>query len=571
MPNYREWNRALLSYFTTGVPRGTKVYLSVDDDILERIGQDFAQAPKTDSWSADFHAAIREKVVFDGLITLSNLQGRDAEGFPQSVAFLGATVLAAYQMAETDKISELNYFKRLREVLGLSGVGRPPGMKFGDAAEEPLWKDWNCWLMEQGFLPSARRGRGGSKTYINYPISQTLLRRTDKDRLQVLFNHKQWTAQWDAMTLFAHVRCEAQGLPQHLKELLSENRQRYEAVAEVIHEVYEQWFDEGKPVELKAGTPPGSRHLFAGLYRTEDPFFGQVDYYLYPRQLRGRQLDSVQVKLEDKLYQLRAERPGWYLPLEFPIDSSQLDGAVKYQIAIPDDLDSLILPARDFWILIPDPDNPDSGVYASWGQPTLGTQFVLLCKRELLDDLQRLRDERLLEWSGEPLPVWERSNWVELHQCQVISQAWDGVFIKNQALKDALQPSMRLFISFSSGLRVPQMGAWLEGHSPQVTVFGFSPTVELQVTRLSDNHKTFEKSQSMNTPITINFPTAGDYLVEASCASESSERFIRIVDWSWLSIEQPERREITPIASEHQICGSIIEPSSELSLNKADA
>ncbi|HEY9669971.1 MAG TPA: hypothetical protein V6D11_00820 [Waterburya sp.] len=571
MPNYREWNRALVSYFTSGVPRGTKVYLSIDDDLLERIGQGLAQAPKADSWSADFREAVMEKVVFEGQITLSNLQGRDADGFPRSVAFLGATVLAAYQMAETDKISELNYFKRLREVLGLSGVGRPPGMKSGEAAEEPFWKDWNRWLMEQGFLPSARRGRGGSKTYINYPISQTLLRRTDKDRLQVLFNQKQWKAQWDAMTLFAHVRCEAQGLPQHLKELLSENRQRYEAVAEVIHEVYEQWFDEGKPVELKAGVSTGSRHLFAGLYRTEDPFFGQVDYYLYPRQLRGQQLDSVQVKLEDKLYQLRAERPGWYLPLEFPIDSSQLDGAAKYQIAIPDDLDSLILPARDFWILIPDPDNPDSGVYASWGQPTLGTQFVLLCKGELLDDLQRLRDERLLEWSGEPLPVWERSNWVELHQCQVISQAWDGVFVKNQALKDALQPSMRLSISFSSGLRVPQMGAWLEGHSPQVTIFGFSPTVELQVTRLSDNHKVLEKSQSPNIPIAVNFPTPGDYLVEASCAGESSERFIRIVDWSWLSIEKLERREVTPIASGHQICGSIIEPGSELSLNKADA
>jgi hypothetical protein len=436
-------------------------------------------------------------------------------------------------------------------------------MKPGEAAEEPLWQDWNRWLMEQGFLPSARRGRGGSKTYINYPISQTLLRRTDKDRLQVLFNQKQWKAQWDAMTLFAHVRCEAQGLPQHLKELLSDNRQRYEAVAEVIHEVYEQWFDEGKPVELKAGVPTGSRHLFAGLYRTEDPFFGQVDYYLYPRQLRGRQLDSVKVKLEDNVYQLRAERPGWYLPLEFPIDLSQLDGGAKYEIAIPDDLDSLILPARDFWILIPDPDNPDSGVYASWGQPTLGTQFVLLCKRELLDDLQRLRDERLLEWSGEPLPVCDRSNWVELHQCQVISQAWDGVFVKNQALKDALQPIMRLSISFSSGLRVPQMGAWLEGHSPQVTVFGFSPTVELQVTRLSDNHKILDKSQSTNTPIAVNFPTAGDYLVEASCAGESSERFIRIVDWSWLSIEKPERREVTPIASGYQICGSVIKQVSE--------
>jgi hypothetical protein len=51
--------------------------------------------------------------------------------------------------------------------------------------------------------------------------------------------------------------------------------------------------------------------------------------------------------------------------------------------------------------------------------------------------------------------------------------------------------------------------------------------------------------------------------VEASCAGESSERLIRIVDWSWLSIEKLERREVTPIASGHQICGSVIEQVSE--------
>jgi hypothetical protein len=72
-----------------------------------------------------------------------------------------------------------------------------------------------------------------------------------------------------------------------------------------------------------------------------------------------------------------------------------------------------------------------------------------------------------------------------------------------------------------------------------------------------------DKSQSTNTPITVNFPTAGDYLLEASCAGESSERLIRIVDWSWLSIEKLERREVTPIASGHQICGSVIEQVSE--------
>lgn len=562
MVSYTEWNQALVSYFVSGVPRGTKIYLSVDDDVLERIGQELAPDPTDGSWSADFHAAVREEVILEGKVNLGNLQGRDYNGLPQGVAFLGATVLAAYQMADEEKISELNHFRRLREVLGLFGSGRPRGMESGSAAEEPLWKDWNHWLMEQGFQASAQRGRGGPTTYINYPISQSLLRRADKDRLQLLFKEKQWTAQWDAQTLFVHVRREAERLSSHLKELLTD-RQRYEAVAEAIYEVYEQWQNEDEPGSIRIGIRTWSRHLFSGLYRTEDPFFGQVNYYLYPKQLRGRQLESVQVQHGDNVHQLRDERPGWYFPLECPVDASELDRGARYQITFPCDLDSLILPSHDFWILIPDPESPESGAYASWGKPSLGVPFILLCKQELLSDIQRLRDERLLEWSGEPQPVLFNTGWIELHQCLVVSQAWEGVFIKNQALKDALQPNIRLSISLSSGLRVPQQNAWLESHSPQVTIFGFYPTAELQVTRLSDNHKILERSQNTNTPTSIKFPGPGNYLVEATCASESSQRFVRIIDWSHLSIQEPERREVVPVSSEHHICGSVIEQVSE--------
>lgn len=570
MVSYTDWNKALVSYFITGVPRGTKIYLSVDDDVLERIGRELAPAPTDGSWSADFRAVVRGEAILEGQVNLDNLQGRDSDGLPQGVAFLGTTVLAAYQMADEERVSELNHFRRLREVLGLFGAGRPPGMEFGYAAEEPLWKDWNCWLMEQGFQPSAQQGRGGPTIYINYPISQSLLRRADKDRLRLLFNEKQWTVEWDAQTLFVHVHREAERLSTHLKKLLTD-RQRYEAVAEAIHEVYEQWQDEDEPGVIRVGICTWSRHLFTGLYRTENPFFGQVNYYLYPKQLRGRQLESVQVQHRDNVHQLRHERPGWYFPLECPVNVSELDRGARYQITFPADLDSLILPSRNFWILIPDPDNPDSGAYASWGTPPIGVPFILLCKQELLSDIQRLRDERLLEWSGEPQTVFVHSNWVEIQQCMVVSQAWNGVFINNQNLKDALQPSVRLSISFSGGSRVPQQGTWLEGHSPQVTVFGFYPTAELRVTRLSDNSKILENLQNTNTPISVKFPSTGDYLVEASCAGESSERFIKIVDWSWLSIEEPKRREVVPIGSGHNICGSVIEQVSESSQFKAGA
>ncbi|MEH2236917.1 hypothetical protein [Nostoc sp.] len=557
MANYTDWNQALIDYFISGTPHGTKIYLSVDEDVIERIGYNSEKLSTNVIWVNDFCIAVRRKVIFEGQVNLQHLKGRDSQGLPKGVAFLCATILAASQMAQEEKTSETNYFKRLREILALDGFTRPLGMKFGNEAEEPLWREWNRWLMEDRFLPSAQRG-GGAATYINYPISQSLLRRTDKDRLRKLFQEKQWQAEWDAQTLFAHVRREAGAFGIHLKDLLTENKQRHEAIMEALHQVYEQWKAQGCPTADKNNYCTWSRHLFCGLYRTEEPFLGQVDYYLYPKQQRGRSLESVEVKQGDNLHLLREERPGWYFPLEYSVSQKELDNGAKYQISSPNDLDYLILPARDFWILIPDAENPDSGAYASWQAPSLGTEFILLCKQELLSDIERLRDEHLLKSSCTPQPIFNNSGWVELQQCMVVSQAWDGVFIKNQALKDALQPSVKLLISFSGGLRVPKIGAWLMNHGPQITIFGFYSTAELKVTRLSDNQIILESSQSTNTSIRLDFSDPGHYLIEATFAGELSQRLVKIVDWDELAIEKYVHPEVMAINSEYHIFGSVI-------------
>jgi len=543
--NYSQWNQALISYFTTGIPQGSQIYLSVDNDVLESIGQYFS--PSGGNWCADFCAAVKKEVIVDGQVKLSHLQGRDEQGLPKSVAFLSAMVLAAYHMAEDEEVNQSNFFRRFKEILDLpiSGNSRPIGMK----EEELLWQDWALWLRQNGFVPSAQRGEG-SRTYINYPISQTLLRQSDKDQLCKLFNEKHWKAPWDAQTLIVRVRQDTSKFSKHLQALLSADqlKSRYEVVAEAIHEVYEQ----GCTVRNKKAAQ--SRHLFAGLYRTEDVFSGTVEYFVYPKQPRKRQLKQIEVQHEDNFYPLIEERPGWYEPMEWLIGENELGKGAKYRVHASEILDDLILPQRDFWILISDPQNAESAAYASWGTPQLGETFILLCQRELLSQLELLQSEHLLKWNRQ----WQGDHWIELHECMVISPAWHGVFIENLALKDALQPSIHLSVSFSGGLRVPSLGAWLVDHAPQVTIFGFYPQAELKITRLAANSEIiFEKSQDTNIPIVVDFPTPGEYLVEATYAGESSERLIQIVDWDKLSITEPRHREMLSIGDE-QICGSVI-------------
>ncbi|KZL51179.1 hypothetical protein A2T98_03645 [Nodularia spumigena CENA596] len=558
MATYTDWNQALISYFISGVPRGTKIYLSVDEDVIEHIGYHFINSCIDGNWVDDFNSAVKKRVVVNEQVDLKPLRGLNTQGFPQGVAFLCASVLAASHMGEEEKISEKDYFQRLREILTLRGFRRPAGMTTGSEAEEPLWQEWNFWLMEQGFLPSAQQGKGGPTKYINYPISQCLLRRTDKDKLRQLFQDKKWQGQWDAQTLMVYIRKEISNVGAHLKYLITQNRQRYEAVTEDIHQVYEQWQSQGCPSADQFNNRSFSSHIFCGLYRTEN-FLEEVEYYLYPKQQRGRQLESVTVKLGDNNQQLIEERPGWYSILDYQVNEKDLEQGNRYKIIEPDNLDYFILPNRDFWILIPDPENPESGVYASWGTPALGTQFIILCKKELLSDIQRLRDENLLQWNGEPEQVFTNSHWVEIQQCMVISQAWDGVFIENQGLKDAIQPSVSLSISLSGGLRVPQIGAWLIDNSPQITIFGFYPIVDLQIIRLSDNVQIVQKSHSTSIPIKIDLSHPGDYLIEASVAGESSQRLVKIVDWQNMNLANNYLHQLININSNYNICGSLIQ------------
>lgn len=560
MANYRDWNRALACYYSSGIPLGTTVYLSLDDDLLEFLAGEFRLAAMADNWGDDFRAAVKEEVILDGRIKLDCLLGRDSEGYPLGAAFLGATVLAAYQMADEDKISKINYFSRLREVLGFSGSGRPPGMSSG--AEEPLWQDWNSWLREWGFQPSASRGLGGVTTYINYPISQSLLRRWDRDRLRLLFETKQWQAQWDSMGLFARVRREAAGLSQHLKYLL-EDPQRYEAIAEAIHEVYQQWQAEG--IASQAGRRTSgrswSRNLWAGLYREEE-LFEDVAYYLYPKQARGREPELVEIEYRDNTYTLRPERPGWYFPIEEALTFEDLERGASCAIASPSDLEQLILPPRDFWILVPEPNIPNSGIYASWGRPSLDESFILLCREKLLSDLDSLRQQGLLEWTGEPLPIFEDSDWLEFEDCQIVSLAFNRANIENLELKEALQPSIQLSIVFSEGLRCRNLGAWLKGYSPEIKVCSSSATkVRLKVTEVSDGREVWDNVEPTNTRIAVNLSTPGEYLVEAMTdAGESRERSLSIIDWNQLLIAEPQERPwISFNNAGARICGSVIQ------------
>ncbi len=530
--SYDVWNHAIATYVTAGAQRGSIVYLSIDDDVIDQIARRLtAQAghPPT-----PFLEAVRRRVVKGRRVELKRIQGRNRYGEPNSIAFLAAMVLAASRMAEDEEgeIASSNYFTRFCEVLQLDQEGgRPLGMKAGADAEELLWREWTIWLGEHGLISSARPGEGAGR-YINYPISQALLRGADRDRLYRLFRESKWGNDWDVDTVIAAARRAAPYLTKHLQRLLSDASQRAEAIAEAIYDAYESWASG----EISGQTSNRSyrRYLSAGIWRSEDVLSGAVEYFLYPQSPRRQQFDEIIVHIDGREHALRAERPGWYMPL-CPINGQQLNQGVRYAIKYPPQLEELVLPPRTFWILRPDPDNPESGVYASWGRASLGVPLMILCRRELIADLEKLRAERLIEWSDEPKDIPLFSEWVEVRYCMVISQTWDGVEIEHRDLHDALRPKERLSIGLSGGLRAPQ-GGWLVDMGPQITIFGFPPEADIRIVRLHDDQTIFEETRATNRPFEAVWQTPGDYLIEAVSGSSRSESLVKIIDWDHLKM-----------------------------------
>ena len=501
MASYFEWNEAIAKFFAEGVPRGEALYLSVDEDTLVEIASyAFSEQGPPDP-VLDFEMAVQEECVSDGRVTLPGTTLRQPTGTPACVALLSAMVLAAYRMAPEDGISEINYFTRLREILGLTdGSGRPPGM-FPPAPEEALWVSLNQWVVDNELQPSAERGPEGPTKFTNYPLSQSLLREGDKGKLGWEFRRAEGELGRDADRervggwFFNRVSGFSTS---HIRSLAREaTAERYDAIVDAVFGVY-TGIDWVNPGSNGASRWSGPGWLTAGLYREFNPLSGQIAYHLYPR----RQANGVRGRLEimhgGSPELLHRSRDGHFRPL-WPVSSRWwrnvpgYRGPAVYRIAHPK--------ARSFWVLTRDPFDDSSRIFASRGSPRLGETFLLLCRKEYDDQLTILKDEGLLNWAGDPVESPDYDGWAEYRECLVLSSGWDGIIPQMPELFDELRPRNRASISLRGGLSAGRRDTWLEGYLPYVFSSRRStPLGELAVT----NPSLLDVEPAMDDTVTAN-------------------------------------------------------------------
>lgn len=540
MATYDEWNTGIIDYVLQGQPKGSYIFLSIDDSALDVIGKPFRNIIY-DSSSDDFIHAVRENCLRNDKLYIKHLEEFKNEQ-PQGIAFLALMVLAAYRMGD-DELTDTStdpkaFFPHFNRLIGLDAEGR------NFEGDEALWKQWNSWLNKHGFLPTAEPGRGSQK-YINYAISQCLLRESDKKRLLRMFNGTGGGARWrkdlDERLLIAHLYRQKNSLTKHLQEILSPDKpfwqRSQEAIVQACFEIYEEWRESVARDTTRSTTSNRSfmrKTLDARVYREYDFMTDTTSYRLfakYPRRLAESLFEDAHVEFNGERFKLIPEN-GWFRPFG-EINALQLNQTTKLTVQnCP--ITTIYLPERKFWLLTLDPDFPETGIYATWGKGVeLGNPFILLAHRDLEQEIENLRAEVLVKWETK-VPIDDNHVWYEYRGMQVLAEArvWENLRQDVSELRLALKPTNTFSVLFVDGVRALERATWLVDYPPKIVVNAFEDDhIELQVFTDIDN-KIFEGVIEPQQAIDIPWSGVGVYTIKLTQGSTTVERVVELVDLS---------------------------------------
>lgn len=539
MASYSEWNDAIADFFTERTRAGDMFHLAVDEDALSEIAESSSLTIRQPNAVVDFERAVRgRRVTAQGSVRLSFVARSGKTKAPSCVAFLAAMSLAAHRMAPEDDIGENNYFTRLREILDLTdGSGRPEGMS-PPGEEEKLWAALNKWARGNGWRPSAERGDSVSTRYINYPLSQALLRDGDKGRLESAFRQaeRRLTRYADRERVAAWFFNNDAGFSTNHLTNLAQDFERFDSVVDAVYDVYDS-IDWDSPPDAEGATSSRrarSKTLLAGLYRESDPLFGSVSYLLYPRR-RAQNISGLGVVRDGVEEPLHQDGDGGFPPL-WEVDPA---GGRSWTVTGSDAISELRLPPRDFWVLTRDGFGDESGDFASRGSPQLGETFILLCRDGVANEMRRLQAGGLVKWEGEPEKVSD--GWVEFRECEARAGDW-GCAVPNSDLSNELRPQSRASISLQGGLKAAGRGSWIEGCAPTYSVASLDDcrTRLFSASKLDAKLVMDNEAAPNFTPTDLPKLKPDDYWLEISVnRKRAARRFFRIVSWDSLTPAQP--------------------------------
>lgn len=515
----------------------------------------FAQhSTKNRDWYKDYLKAVRQYCLSSkGKIDIKPLKKEtqyERGNAPLGVAFLALLVLAAHKMGDDGEgeIGVNAFFAHLNSLLDVDANGR--GKLKG---EDELWEIWNKWLKKRGYVPTAAAGVGPQK-YIGYAISQALLRESDRHRLWKIFHERSYPLDLDEQLLITKLLRHRQYLTRHLQELLDQEgllwQKANQSIVEACFEVYEDWRESDVKEEEGYKSQEARHSLNARIYRAYDIFENVPVYHLIAKRPRKVEVDELLVQFEGQDYEF-SSRQGWFENFELSINAEHLAKGLELKIVSHPSLKKLILPKRKFWVLTPEPDFPEDGSYADWGQGVeFGVSFILLVHRSLQGEVEKLQQEENLTYKS-CIPVFGDNSWFEYRDVRIISEfSVPQDDSDARALREALLPRSKMNISFVEGIRAARGATWLVDYPPKIVLLGFDRQMELEV---SDEYERtiFSKIVEPAEPIEITWNGEGTYFIKLIGVGRKGtrEKSIQLVGWHDLEVSSAEEKHLKEIIS----------------------
>jgi len=180
---YSEWNEVIARRFFNEQNAEKKVFLCVEDTLLEQLGGPDGKADFINAVKSGPETARRPGL---SICTQARRTWEDwrnnSMGFPAYLAYLGLFVLAASQEGER----ETGYYKRLHRLLGDEETNRPPPNFY---EMWPLWDDLEDWANDErgGRLGIVSCDFAGAWPHVGLPRAQIVLTERERSKLGELF------------------------------------------------------------------------------------------------------------------------------------------------------------------------------------------------------------------------------------------------------------------------------------------------------------------------------------------------------------------------------------------------
>jgi hypothetical protein len=213
--DWDDWQECLFKEFRTGP--GRPVFLYADDDLLVQIGGE--------GGAENLAKVVRAELVNFGdpylnvLRRAAKAKREQPDQAPPTLPLLALSVLAATRMERTAGVAPNAYYPRFLEVAGVSEaslLGLSLKQHFDTVAM--LWRQFDNWIKTPGaqqFGVSTIRPINNHLTRIGYPLSQALLRRTDRNTLTLL---------WSALGQDISAELPGEELVRHLRRWMRTSR-----------------------------------------------------------------------------------------------------------------------------------------------------------------------------------------------------------------------------------------------------------------------------------------------------------------------------------------------------------